>query len=175
MVAQTPILILLLEGDGIGPEIPLSAGEVLHYLNQGLDLGLALETADIGWKAFKTDTTTFPESVLERARLADGVVPGPVSHNEYPNPQSGSLNPSGELRRHLDLYANIRPARSRAAHTAEGRKVNRFDHRQGEHRGLLRRSIDVLRPGRSHANPRHGFGLPQSGARRIDANCQDRL
>ena len=38
---------------------------------------------------------------------------GPVSHNEYPPVAKGGLNPSGELRKRLDLYANIRPARSR--------------------------------------------------------------
>ncbi|HWE78742.1 MAG TPA: isocitrate/isopropylmalate family dehydrogenase, partial [Pseudolabrys sp.] len=44
---------------------------------------------------------------------ADGVILGPVSHNEYPLRAEGGLNPSGELRKRLDLYANIRPARSR--------------------------------------------------------------
>ncbi len=38
---------------------------------------------------------------------------GPVSHNDYPPFAQGGLNPSGELRKRLDLYANIRPARSR--------------------------------------------------------------
>ena len=38
---------------------------------------------------------------------------GPVSHNDYPPVAQGGLNPSGELRKRLDLYANIRPARSR--------------------------------------------------------------
>ncbi|HWC94779.1 MAG TPA: isocitrate/isopropylmalate family dehydrogenase, partial [Pseudolabrys sp.] len=42
------------------------------------------------------------------------VLLGPVSHNEYPPPEQGGRNPSGELRKALDLYANIRPARSRA-------------------------------------------------------------
>jgi 3-isopropylmalate dehydrogenase len=37
-----------------------------------------------------------------------------VSHNSYPPREQGGLNPSGELRKRLDLYANIRPARSRA-------------------------------------------------------------
>ena len=37
-----------------------------------------------------------------------------MSHNEYPARESGGLNPSGELRKRLDLFANIRPARSRA-------------------------------------------------------------
>src|SRR5262249_1056198 len=44
---------------------------------------------------------------------ADGVILGPVSHNDYPPLAQGGLNPSGELRKRLDLFANIRPARSR--------------------------------------------------------------
>ncbi len=42
---------------------------------------------------------------------------GPVSHNEYPPSDEGGLNPSGQLRRRLDLYANIRPARIRPGFT----------------------------------------------------------
>ena len=36
-----------------------------------------------------------------------------MSHNDYPPVAQGGLNPSGELRKRLDLYANIRPARTR--------------------------------------------------------------
>jgi 3-isopropylmalate dehydrogenase len=36
-----------------------------------------------------------------------------VSHNDYPPVAEGGLNPSGELRKRLDLFANIRPARTR--------------------------------------------------------------
>jgi 3-isopropylmalate dehydrogenase len=47
------------------------------------------------------------------AKRADGVILGPVSHNQYPPLAQGGLNPSGELRKRLDLFANIRPARTR--------------------------------------------------------------
>src|SRR4030095_4822670 len=57
--------------------------------------------------------TTLPETAVEAAKAADGVVLGPVSHNDYPPVAQGGLNPSGELRKRLDLFANIRPARSR--------------------------------------------------------------
>jgi isocitrate dehydrogenase (NAD+) len=58
--------------------------------------------------------TTFPDAVLAQAKAADGVLLGPVAHNEYPPTGEGGRNPSAELRTRLDLYANIRPARSRA-------------------------------------------------------------
>ena len=57
--------------------------------------------------------STLPPSAFELAKAADGIILGPVSHNEYPPVGEGGLNPSGELRRRLDLYANIRPAKSR--------------------------------------------------------------
>ena len=46
-------------------------------------------------------------------RSADGIILGPVSHQDYPPRAQGGRNPSGDLRILLDLYANIRPARSR--------------------------------------------------------------
>jgi isocitrate/isopropylmalate dehydrogenase len=108
------IKILSLMGDGIGPEICRSALAILHSVNGAFDLGLIFEEAEIGWNAYHRHGSTFPARVLEAAKSADGIILGPVSHNEYPKAEKGGLNPSGELRRQLDLYANIRPARSRA-------------------------------------------------------------
>jgi 3-isopropylmalate dehydrogenase len=54
-----------------------------------------------------------PDAAIEAARTADGVILGPVDHNAYPPLDQGGRNPSGGLRKHLDLFANIRPARSR--------------------------------------------------------------
>jgi isocitrate dehydrogenase (NAD+) len=106
--------LLVLEGDGIGPEIMAATLSVLRAADRAFGLRLALESAAIGWAAHRDNGTTFPDSVLEKAKAADGVLLGPVSHNEYPPVVEGGLNPSGELRKRLDLYANIRPARSRA-------------------------------------------------------------
>jgi isocitrate dehydrogenase (NAD+) len=105
--------LLVLEGDGIGPEITAATLAVLRAADAQFALGLNFESAAIGWAAHKADGTTFPDAVLEKAKAADGVLLGPVSHNEYPPVVQGGLNPSGELRKRLDLYANIRPARSR--------------------------------------------------------------
>ncbi len=110
---RTPVHILVLEGDGIGPEITAATLTVLRAADRVFALDLSFEQATIGWAAHKRDGTTFPSSVLERAKAADGILLGPVSHNEYPPVAEGGLNPSGELRKRLDLYANIRPARSR--------------------------------------------------------------
>lgn len=105
--------ILVLEGDGIGPEITAATLDVLRAADVKFGLGLAFEQADIGWASHKAVGTTFADAVEAKAKAADGVLLGPVSHNDYPPRAEGGLNPSGELRKRLDLYANIRPARSR--------------------------------------------------------------
>ena len=76
-------------------------------------------------ESLKVIGTTVSDDVVAQAKAADGVILGPVSHNEYPPVAQGGLNPSGELRRRLDLFANIRPARSRAGLPARcGRDID---------------------------------------------------
>ena len=103
------IKLLLLEGDGIGPEITAATRAVLNAANAQFGLKLVFETADIGFTALAAHGTTIPDSVITQAKTADGVILGPVSHNSYPPIEAGGLNPSGVLRKALDLYANIRP------------------------------------------------------------------
>ncbi len=111
--AAGALRLLVLEGDGIGPEITAATLDVLRAAAAKFSLGLQFETAAIGWAAHKAQGSTFPDAVEAKAKAAGGVLLGPVSHNEYPPLADGGRNPSGELRKRLDLYANIRPARSR--------------------------------------------------------------
>src|SRR5215470_1902365 len=106
--------ILVLPGDGIGPEIVSATLDVLREADRIFGLDLTFETAAIGFDSLKTAGMTVTDDVVAQAKRADGVILGPVSHNEYPPVAQGGLNPSGELRKRLDLFANIRPARSRA-------------------------------------------------------------
>jgi 3-isopropylmalate dehydrogenase len=76
-------------------------------------LGLDLCEAEIGLASLAACGTTLSAEVMARARNSDGILLGPVSHYEYPSRAQGGLNPSAELRVGLDLYANIRPSRSR--------------------------------------------------------------
>ena len=112
--------ILVLPGDGIGPEIVEATVDVLMAVGERFNLPLIFQRLDIGFAALKTSGSTMPGSVLEAARSADGVLLGPVSHNEYPPIDQGGLNPSGALRRELDLFANIRPAKTRTGVPARG-------------------------------------------------------
>ena len=105
---------LVLPGDGIGPEIVDATLDVLREADRIFGLDLTFETAAIGFDSLKTAGATITDDVVAQAKRAAGVILGPVSHNEYPPVAEGGLNPSGELRKRLDLFANIRPARSRA-------------------------------------------------------------
>lgn len=113
--------IMVMPGDGIGPEIMDATLRVLRIVSDKYALGLAFESRAIGLETLAKVGTTFPAEVLEVCRAADGIILGPVSHQDYPPRAQGGINPSGELRIKLDLYANIRPSRSRAGMPHYGR------------------------------------------------------
>ena len=110
---SAPVSIVVMEGDGIGPEITAATLEVLRAAERMFELGLSFTAVSIGLASLRAQGTTLPEAAVAAAKAADGVILGPVSHNDYPPAAQGGLNPSGELRKRLDLFANIRPARSR--------------------------------------------------------------
>ena len=113
MANQSAVRLVVLPGDGIGPEITAATLHVLSAADRAFGLDLAFEETPVGFAALHAHGTTLPDASFEKARTADGVILGPVSHNDYPPVAQGGLNPSGELRKRLDLFANIRPARSR--------------------------------------------------------------
>lgn len=106
--------ILVLPGDDIGPEITAAALAVLTRANALYSLGLEFETREVGVESFRRCGTTLPDSIVEQALAADGVVLGPCGMTEYAPREQGGINVPGTIRKRLDLYANIRPARSRA-------------------------------------------------------------
>ncbi len=105
--------ILILPGDGIGPEITRATLSVLDRANAKFKLGLEWDIRDIGFTTLKKSGSTLPLDVQEAARKAPGIILGPVSHLDYPPADQGGINPSGWMRVQLDLFANIRPAKSR--------------------------------------------------------------
>ncbi|MCI4666219.1 MAG: isocitrate/isopropylmalate family dehydrogenase [Neomegalonema sp.] len=104
--------LLVLPGDGVGPEITTAAEAVLEAAAARFGLAIRRERMMIGFEALAASGATISDKVIDAARAADGVLLGPVSHNAYPPVAEGGLNPSGVLRRELDLYANVRPAKS---------------------------------------------------------------
>ncbi|WP_142847555.1 isocitrate/isopropylmalate dehydrogenase family protein [Telmatospirillum sp. J64-1] len=104
--------VLILPGDGIGPELAASARATLEALNSRFALGLVLREMDIGYASLEKSGSTIPDDVVEEAGKTDLVVLGPVDTANYPPPAEGGINPSARLRKGLDLFANIRPSRS---------------------------------------------------------------
>lgn len=111
--SHAPLRLLMLEGDGIGPEICGATYSVLTAAAARFGFAVEVVRADIGFASLGSRGTTLPDDVVALAKAVDGIILGPVAHNDYPPVAQGGVNPSGGLRRQLDLYANIRPARSR--------------------------------------------------------------
>ena len=107
--------LIVLPGDGIGPEITESAVEVLKAVDYVLGLDLSIDYDLVGFDSLHKYGTTLREELLERSKNYDGIVLGPQSHMDYPPVAEGGRNISLGYRIGLDLYANIRPARTRPA------------------------------------------------------------
>lgn len=113
--------ILVLPGDGIGPEIVEAGLRVLAAANDAYDLELQIEHDDIGFASLEKHGTTLRPDLLDKAKRFDGVILGPQSNLDYPPPERGGVNVSAAFRIRLDLYANARPARTRPG-VAAGRE-----------------------------------------------------
>lgn len=100
--------LLVIPGDGIGPEITAATLAVLAAADRRFGLHLAPEEAVAGEASLRAYGTTLRPEVIAAARRADGILFGPMSTYAYPD----SENPSRAFRKALDLFANIRPART---------------------------------------------------------------
>ena len=105
--------ILILPGDGIGPEIMAATMTALAALDEKCDLKLDLEERAVGLAALKAEGSTLSDGLMGHIKAAEGVIIGPVDTYAYPPPDEGGVNPSAAIRKELDLYANIRPSRAR--------------------------------------------------------------
>ncbi|MGB0630340.1 MAG: isocitrate/isopropylmalate dehydrogenase family protein [Alphaproteobacteria bacterium] len=105
--------VLLLPGDGIGPEIVTATEQALSALDKRFGLGMSFETRDVGEPALAKHGSTVPDGLIDHAKTMDAVILGPVDTAAYPPADRGGINPSATFRRELDLYANIRPSRTR--------------------------------------------------------------
>ncbi|MEM9740080.1 MAG: 3-isopropylmalate dehydrogenase [Pseudomonadota bacterium] len=100
--------LLLLPGDGIGPEVTAAAAQVAEVVAPDL----AIETDLVGGVAFDTHGTPLSEDTLARAIAADAVLLGAVGGPKWEGvarkhrPEMGLLG----LRKGMDVFANLRPA-----------------------------------------------------------------
>jgi 3-isopropylmalate dehydrogenase len=101
----------VLEGDDIGHEVVPETVKVLQRAAERTGLQVAWENIPIGRRALDTLGTTLPPDTLDRLDKLDGWILGPIGHQAYPKiPEA--VNPHPILRKHFDLFANIRPVRS---------------------------------------------------------------
>ncbi|MBS1886183.1 MAG: 3-isopropylmalate dehydrogenase [Actinobacteria bacterium] len=99
--------VVLLPGDGIGPEVVAEAAKALVAAAPGVETA----AQPIGGEALAATGEALPAVTLAACRAADGVLLGAVGSGDYSwtasNPEDGMF----ELRRALDVYANLRPFR----------------------------------------------------------------
>ncbi len=104
--------ILVLLGDGIGPEVAREAATILQYLSERWSLDLEIDEGLIGGAAYDATGHPLPEETLAKARAARGILFGAVGGPKWDalelalRPEKGLLG----LRAGLGLFANLRPA-----------------------------------------------------------------
>ncbi|MDH5230000.1 MAG: 3-isopropylmalate dehydrogenase [Gammaproteobacteria bacterium] len=104
--------ILVLPGDGIGPEIVQEATKVIECLKREFELDFELEEAHVGGAAIDATGGPLPDETLKLAHEADSVLLGAVGGPKWESldiairPEKGLLG----LRSNLNLFANLRPA-----------------------------------------------------------------
>src|SRR5438067_2129621 len=103
----------VLTGDGIGPEIVSAAVAVTDAAFAAIGLPpVDWRELPLGASAIRTHGTAVPGTTLEALAGLDGWLLGPHDSAAYPEPHRSQLNPSGTIRKHFDLFANIRPAKA---------------------------------------------------------------
>jgi isocitrate/isopropylmalate dehydrogenase len=161
--------VLVLPGDGIGPEITRATLAVLDRANAAFGLGLTWKHDEIGFATLKKEGTTLPDRILETGSKCAGVILGPVSHLDYPPREQGGINPSAAFRVKLDLYANIRPAKSRLGVGLTGKPVDMIIFRECTEGFYADRNMHA---GSGEFMPTADMAM---AVRRITAKCCERI
>ena len=156
--------IVLLPGDGIGPEVAAAAARVLAEL----PLDLELEEYLFGGAAIRETGEPLPAETLAACREADAVLMGAVGAPEFDRaevrPEQGLIGLRGEL----DVYANLRPARGEGVDLLvvrelvgglyygergvrdDGTVYDTMEYRPEEVERIARRGFELARTRRSH-------------------------
>jgi 3-isopropylmalate dehydrogenase len=106
--------IAVLAGDGIGPEVMAEALKVLDAAREKFDFSLEYTSADVGGIAIDNHGEALPQSTLDVCEASDAILFGSVGGPKWESlppeqqPERAALLP---LRKHFDLFCNLRPAR----------------------------------------------------------------
>jgi len=104
--------ILILPGDGIGPEVMAQVTRIIDWFGEKRDLKFDVETDLVGGAAYDKHGVPLADETMARALEVDAVLLGAVGGPKYDNldfsvkPERGLLR----LRKEMDLYSNLRPA-----------------------------------------------------------------
>lgn len=104
--------LLLLPGDGIGPEAMAEVRKIIAYMNAELGAGFTTDEGLVGGSAYDAHGVAISEGDMEKALAADAVLFGAVGGPKWDavpyevRPEAGLLR----LRKDLKLFANLRPA-----------------------------------------------------------------
>lgn len=106
--------IAVLAGDGIGPEVMAEAIKVLDAVQKKFDFELSYQYADVGGLAIDNHGEALPPSTLALCENSDAILFGSVGGPKWESlppaqqPERAALLP---LRKHFDLFCNLRPAK----------------------------------------------------------------
>lgn len=112
MQADREFELLVLPGDGIGPEIIAETLRVVAWFGDYLEVHFNIEQASVGGASIDQHGEPIAEAVLHSAKQADAILFGAVGGPKWDDlprarrPEMGIL----QLRKELDLFANLRPA-----------------------------------------------------------------
>src|SRR5262245_25548470 len=104
--------LLLLPGDGIGPEVMAEAERIIGWVNAKALVSIETETDLVGGCAYDAHGEAISNAAMQRALAADAVMLGAVGGPKWDGvpydqrPEAGLLR----LRKDLELFANLRPA-----------------------------------------------------------------
>jgi 3-isopropylmalate dehydrogenase len=105
--------VVLLPGDGIGPEIVAEARKVLDVVNDTFALGLEMSEALVGGAAIDATGKPLPEDTLAACQAADAILLGAVGGPKWDTIPDFQIRPEKGLlgiRTELELFGNLRPA-----------------------------------------------------------------
>ena len=105
--------IVLLPGDGIGPEVTAEAELLIKTVAESYGVNLDMQTALIGGAAIDASGDPLPEASLAACRDADAVILGAVGGPKWSHPDAKVRPEQGllKIRKELGLFANLRPVR----------------------------------------------------------------
>ncbi|WP_101759541.1 3-isopropylmalate dehydrogenase [Oceanicoccus sp. KOV_DT_Chl] len=104
--------VLVISGDGIGPEITVETRKVLDVLNQRMDLGIEFDEALLGGAALDVTGIPMPAETLDKAKASDAILFAAIGGPKWDavgrdlRPEKGLL----QFRSALELFGNLRPA-----------------------------------------------------------------